>query len=126
MTELRKQETNRWQDWVNLVLAAWLFISPWVLKFAPGFASASVAVAWNAWIFAIVIGVFSVAGLVRAQVWEEVVVLLSAIWVFISPWILHYTGMQEALWSSVIVGALIFISAVWDLNTMPATAKWRA
>ena len=25
---------NRWQDWANVVLAIWLFISPWVLRFA--------------------------------------------------------------------------------------------
>src|SRR5215470_19223722 len=26
--------SNRWQDWLNLILGAWLFISPWVLGFA--------------------------------------------------------------------------------------------
>jgi hypothetical protein len=31
--------TNHWQDWMNLILAIWLFISPWVLQFASGAAT---------------------------------------------------------------------------------------
>lgn len=30
----RRESTNNWQDWVNLILAGWLFISPWVLGYA--------------------------------------------------------------------------------------------
>ena len=30
---------RRWQDWVNLLLGAWLFISPWVLLNAGGYAT---------------------------------------------------------------------------------------
>ena len=28
--------SNRPQDWANLILAIWLFISPWVLQFGAG------------------------------------------------------------------------------------------
>jgi len=42
---------NRWQDWVNLLLGAWLFISPWALGFsnmgAEGGAHSNAAT--NAW-----------------------------------------------------------------------------
>ena len=37
--------TSRPQDWLNLVLAACLFISPWIVGFA-----AVTYPAWNAWI----------------------------------------------------------------------------
>lgn len=33
----------RWRDWVTLVLAAWLFISPWTQRYVE-----SQAPAWNA------------------------------------------------------------------------------
>jgi hypothetical protein len=28
--------SNRWQDWANAILGAWLFVSPWVLGFGRG------------------------------------------------------------------------------------------
>jgi hypothetical protein len=47
-----------WHDWLNAVLAVWLFVSPWVLNFGGvvdgGFRSATAGIAmtaaWNAWI----------------------------------------------------------------------------
>ena len=115
--------TNKWQDWVNLILAIWLFISPWALSFAPATAGASVAAAWTAWVLAIVIGVFSIAALVRAQPWEEWINLIAGALLFISPWVLgYYMVNQAALWNALIVGAVTFILAIWDLNTQPRMA----
>jgi len=119
----QNSDTNKWQDWVNLVLAIWMFISPWALAFYPGAATASVAAAWNAWILAIVIGVFSVAALIKARPWEEWINLIAGVWVFVSPWVLGYSTATIVLWNSLIVGALVFILAIWDLNTQPAMAS---
>jgi hypothetical protein len=119
-----RTETYKWQDAVNLILAIWLFISPWVLGFYPGGMIASGAAAWNAWIFGIVIGVFAVAALIKARPWEEWITLLSGAWVFISPFVLaFYAGNIPAMWNSLIVGAVVFILSIWDLNTQPATAS---
>jgi hypothetical protein len=41
---------------VNLVLGAWLFLSPWILGFAP-----QAAVSWNAWISGVVVAGLAVA-----------------------------------------------------------------
>jgi SPW repeat len=57
---------NRWQDWANVILAIWLFISPWVLQFGAGTQVApagavngpAVAVshaAWNAWVLGVIV-----------------------------------------------------------------------
>src|SRR6185312_17568163 len=60
---------NRWQDWANLVLAIWLFISPWVLQFAVGGQTAAPGAgggaapaaigggtaAWDAWVLGVII-----------------------------------------------------------------------
>ncbi len=119
---MQRSDTNKWQDWVNLILAIWLFISPWVLGFYyPGGAIASAAAAWNAWIFGIVVGVFSIAALIKVRPWEEWINLVSGAWVFISPFALaFYMGNVVAMWNSLIVGVLVFILAIWDLNTQPA------
>lgn len=29
----RDRQSNHWQDWGNLILAVWLFLSPWILQF---------------------------------------------------------------------------------------------
>lgn len=43
--------SNQWQDWLNLLLAVWLFVSPWVLGFTTADGGTSVA-AWNTCIVA--------------------------------------------------------------------------
>jgi hypothetical protein len=120
--------TNQWQDWGNLVLAIWLFISPWVLGFAPGTSSEHImtAAAWDAWIVGIIIGVLSIAALARAQPWEEWVNLVAGAWLFISPWVLKFSGDKTTLWNALIVGALVVILSIWDLNTQQTAAGRRA
>jgi len=120
---------KQWQDWANLILAIWLFISPWVLGFATAGepnATFTTTAAWNAWIVAIVIAVFSIAALARAQPWEEWINLVAGIWLFISPWILKYSGTSSALWNALIIGAIVFILAIWDLVAMRQVAGGRA
>lgn len=115
-----RMSSYKWQDWVNLVLAVWLFISPWVLSFHPGGTEASVPAAWTAWVLGIVIAVFSIAALARAQPWEEWINLIAAVLLFISPLVLGYHAVaMAAMWNALIVGALVFILAIWDLNTQP-------
>lgn len=121
MAELRMQQV-KWQDGANLILAAWLFISPWVL----GFAAGATGAAWNAWIVAIVIGVFAIAALVRAQPWEEWVNLIAGAWLFVSPWVLGYAAADTvAMWNAMIIGALVFVLSIWDLNTQPEMVRGR-
>jgi hypothetical protein len=124
---MKRIDTKKWQDVVNLILGAWLFISPWVLGFAPAPKVAGLMpAAWNAWIFGIVIGVFAIAALIKARPWEEWINLIAGAWVFVSPWVLgFYSGHPLALWNSLIVGALVFVLSIWDLNTQPEMAGRR-
>jgi hypothetical protein len=103
-------QTKRLQDRINLVLAACLFVSPWVL----GFAGAQVA-AWTAWVSAVVIGALAVAAMVAFTEWEEWVNLALGIWVVLAPWILSFTGVTHAVWAHVVLGLLITAAAAWEL-----------
>jgi hypothetical protein len=129
----RSWQSNHWQDWANLVLAIWLFISPWVINFGgspsagagatPGPASGVASSAsWNAWILGIIVFLVAVPAISRLQVWQEWINLLLGIWVFIAPWALGFTGLAGAAWDHWIVGALVFILAVWDLQTIRSTS----
>jgi hypothetical protein len=121
---------NRWQDWANLVLAIWLFISPWVLQFAlggqaaapgaPGGGAAPAAVgggtaAWNAWVLGVIIFLVAVSALGRMAASQEWINLVLGIWVFIAPWVLGFVPLQNASWDHWIVGALVFLISAWSL-----------
>ena len=119
---------NRWQDWDNLILAIWLFISPWVLQFATGASAAQPgagAVAtggaalsyasWNAWVLGVIVFLVALSALGRMEFWQEWISLLLGIWIFIAPWILGFAGYPSAAWDHWIVGALIFLVSLWNL-----------
>lgn len=97
-------------NWLTLVLAVWLFVSPWVLA-----APASGSWAWNAWIVAILVAAASIAALSQMAEWEDWVNLVLGAWLFISPWIFGYVGSTSAAWNSYIVGALVFLIAIWGI-----------
>jgi hypothetical protein len=103
-------QTKRLQDGINLVLAACLFVSPWML----GFVGEHVA-AWTTWASAVVIGVLAVAAIVAFTEWEEWVNLALGIWVVLAPWILGFTGVTSALWAHVVLGFLVAAVAAWEL-----------
>ncbi|MGH6894965.1 MAG: SPW repeat protein [Geminicoccaceae bacterium] len=131
----QRTNANRWQDWTNLILAIWLFISPWVLQFASGATtvgtpaeaaaagSVVVAAAWNAWIFGVVVAAIAAAGLLGAHAWEEWTNLLIGLWLVISPWVLGFSGNAVATWNTLVVGLLIFALAAWELYDIRKTAS---
>jgi hypothetical protein len=67
---LNRRRTH-WQDWLNVLLAVWLFISPWVLNFggavdggtnALGMVAVAIYAAWNAWVLGVIIFLLSLSG----------------------------------------------------------------
>ncbi|WP_342358661.1 SPW repeat protein [Terrarubrum flagellatum] len=113
-------ENRRPQDWVNLLLAVCLFLSPWVMGFA-----GDVAPARNAWIVAVALAVIAIAALAAFAEWEEWLNVLLGAWLVVSPWLLGFTAAAPILWTHVIFGALIIIAsgwAVWDNRHTPHTA----
>jgi hypothetical protein len=137
-----KVEADRWRDWVMLVLAVWLFVSPWVLRFAFGMAAEATAgattgatapatagaaaqavmplanltaAAWNAWILAIVIGALSIWAIAMYAEWQDWLTGLLGIWLIVAPWVLKFSAAAIATWDHVIVGILVVVLAAWEL-----------
>jgi hypothetical protein len=109
MANLDIARNARWQDVANFVLGAWLFISPWIL----GFSDAG-KVATNASIFGIIIALLALSAIFAYQRWEEWLTAAIGVWVFISPWVLGAVSNARILWSSLVVGALLVILALWS------------
>lgn len=93
---------------ISLLAGIWLFFSPWVYH-AEGTHSA-----WNSWVFAILIILFSairLADIAQNRACSVVNLFLGA-WVFISPWVYGYMHATDRLINSLCVGAIVFIVSV--------------
>jgi hypothetical protein len=114
-------ENSRPQDWLNLVLAAALLISPWIVGFA-----AVTYPAWNAWIVAVLLVIVAGAALSAFAEWEEWAGLILGLWLIVAPWVLGFAGDAGAMWTHVVLGVLtaaVSAWALWDYRHSPhATA----
>ncbi len=96
-------------DVVNLVLGAFLFLTPWLFGYALG------AESWNAWIAGIIIAVLSIAALAAFAEWEEWLNLIVGLWVIVSPWLLSFSAKPTAMWVNVIVGIVVAVLAAIEI-----------
>lgn len=99
---------QRWQDWLNLILGAWLFTAPLL-----GLGAAHDMAAWNAHVFGAAIALFSVAALTRPQPWEEWANLYIGAWLIFSPFVLGFSNQTGAMWNHILVGLLVGGDALW-------------
>src|SRR5260221_1831440 len=91
--------TNHLQDWVNLILAVCLFVSPWVLNYA-----GDTVAARTAWVSSIIVGVLAVAAIFAFTEWEEWANLALGVWIAVSPWIIGFTANPNALRGNIVLG----------------------
>jgi hypothetical protein len=113
-------EKGRVQDVINLILAICLFLSPWAVGF-----TGDMAPAWNAWIVGVALAVLAIAALTAFAEWEEWVNAVLGVWLIIAPWLLGFAGHMPALWTHVVLGALIVVAsgwAVWEYRHTPHVA----
>ncbi len=110
MADLGSRETAKPQDWVNLLLAVLLFISPWALGFTD-----HIHAARTAWTSGIVIGFIAFAAIVQFAEWEEWLNLLLGVWLIFAPWIVGFAGVVAAMRTHVALGVLIALFSAWEL-----------
>jgi hypothetical protein len=101
--------TKRWQDWVNLVLGSWLFVSPWALQYT------DTTAAMNAHVMGAGIVAFAAIAAYMPRAWEEVINTLLGVWLVLSPFILAFTGMSTIALHTVVIGVLVTGFAVWAM-----------
>lgn len=104
-------------DVINLMLAVWLFLSPWIAGFAGMVVGAS-----TAWLTAIAIAVVAIAALARLAEWEEWINLALGIWLLISPWAIGIASIQGAMMSLLLTGIAVAALAaleIWMLHRPP-------
>lgn len=95
-------------DIYNLVLALFLFVTPWL------FAYANESARIDLWASGALIAVVSLATFVAFSSWEEWLNLLLGIWLVISPWILGFTHTR-AMHFSIGIGAVVAFMAALEI-----------
>lgn len=100
-----------WQDGLIMLLALWLFLSPWLVEFA-----AVTAAAWNAWLVAVLMGGFLFTSLQRGRPWGRVATVVLGFWLIVSPWLLNVEAVpQRVYWNLTLVGLAAAILGAWTL-----------
>jgi SPW repeat len=102
---------KRWRresilDLYNLLLAAFLFTSPWMFAYASGTAATDLRVSGLA------VAVLSLAAILAFATWEEWANLLLGIWLIASPWILGFPHTRAMHFSIGIGLAVAFFAAL--------------
>jgi hypothetical protein len=111
---------KRWQDWVNVVLGVWMFLSPWIL----GFAAAQGAAAWCAWILGAAVIVFAASAVYVPKAWEEAINIILGLCLIVAPWVLGFGAQSTATSNSVIVGVLVVAFGVWAMLRDTTVQTW--
>jgi hypothetical protein len=101
-----------WEDWLNLVLGAWLIIAPFL-----GVGLGTPAAVWNSYIVGVAVLVFAWVALSRPHRWEEIINLVLGVWLIISPFVLGYAHLRGAMWSHVIIGVVIGLDALLAMRS---------
>ena len=111
MTNVDRRERSV-QDIINLVCAALLFISPWVLGFAT-----EMRAGWTAWISGVVLAVMALAALIQFAEWEEWVALVVGVVVALSPWVLGFATVHSAASVFTVLGVIVVLSSLSEIWT---------
>jgi len=105
------------QDAGKLLVAIWLFVSPWMLNYS----DVRVPV-WNGNAVGFVVAAFSLGAMLKFTTWEEWVNIGAALWLIASPLVLHYTSLLgdsvtlPAAANHVAVGIFIIVLSGWELT----------
>jgi hypothetical protein len=88
-------------DIYNLVLGAFLFVSPWLAASTHGLMGE------DAWVSGALIVLFSIASFIAFSELEEWGIAIVGLWLILSPWVL---GFQNATAMKVNVGIGMFVA----------------
>ena len=93
-------------DIYNLLLALFLFATPWL--FAYGNADAKI----DLWASSAAVAAVSIATFVAFSIWEEWLNLLLGAWLILSPWVIGFAHTRAMHYSIGIGAAVAYFAAV--------------
>ena len=116
-----KMAIERWQDWGNLLLGAWLFASPIAMQFTESLPKA----AMNAYIAGAIAMLTALLAVYIPKLWEEWINTAVGIWVALSPWVLGFAGSREVVINFVAIGVAMTVLAISAIVRSGDFKLWR-
>lgn len=99
-----------WPDLLNVMLGAWLFLSPFFLGHYEEMTSSM-----NCYIVGSIFMVLAYHARTDYHVAEEIIVGVAALWLVVSPWLLGFAQLTEAgTWNAVVTGLAALALAGWS------------
>jgi SPW repeat len=92
----------------QLVLAVFLFVSPWLFAFAHG------TLRIDTWVSAVLVAAISAMALIVFREWEEWIACILGLWIAVSPWVFGFQHTR-AMFINLSVGILITYVALLEL-----------
>jgi len=114
---------TRWQDWLVLILGAWLLLSPWLLQYFTAWPYLDdTAASWNSLIFGLVIVSIMARVLYIPDRFgtQERLTLAVGLWLIISPWALGFANAKLATINLMSVGVAVTLLSGYVLGTHSA------
>ena len=81
---MRNPKRNAVLGIYQLVLAIFLFVSPWLFAFAHG------TLRIDTWVSAAIVAVISLLALIAFRDWKEWIACIVGLWIAVSPWVLGF------------------------------------
>lgn len=114
-----------WWEWlvtaIDVIAAAWLIASPWIGDFATG------RVGWTSWVVGGGIAVSAAAMQAPVAAWRRagcIALLMLAVCLYVSPWLLGYTSISVAANNAWFVGSAVGeVAIVYLLLTRPRSLR---
>lgn len=113
------KQLKHWQDAVNVLLGAWLVLSPWALGF-----QGDALVTSNAVLVGLALVATALGAILVPRAWEEWTEAFIGLWMMASPWVLGFYGLRQAMFGAMITGLVVIVLAMWTLLTDKDFRNW--
>ena len=114
------KQIKHWQDPLTGLLGVWLLVSPWVLGFA-----ANTTPTANSALVGLALLATALGATFVPRAWEEWTEVALGAWLVVSPWVLSFQTVRNAMMSTVVTGIAVLVLALWVLATDKDYAHWR-
>jgi len=95
-------KTQRWQDWTNILLGAWLVLAPFI-----GIGTPDGTAAINSYLVGTGVVLIAFAAIAQPDVWKEYTNVGLGLWLIFAPFVLGFTGLVGPMLNQIIAGLLI-------------------
>lgn len=111
---------SRFQDWDDIGLGLWVFVSPWVM----GFSTSVPYAAWCAWTLGLALIVVGILAVSMPRLWEEPINIAIGLSLLSSPWLLSFSNNTMIITIFRVAGLLIVALAATAIAMDPRTQNW--